>query len=525
MRLDRLLATPFYAVRSITGVIGMDGFSRRGLLQGAAVGAAAFAPGAALAQSGDMAAIRKAVDAGHDDTVKRIQEWIRNPTIAAEKFKIDEGVAYMSQLARDAGFQKVRAVPTGGVPSVFATLDAGAKKWMGIYFMYDVKQFDPAEWSVPPLEGRIVDRPGVGKVIMGRGAVNQKGPEAAFLGALHAFKAAGKKLPVNIALIAEGEEEIASPNFINAIRDPEVTAMMRKCVGVIIPTAGQNPAGNASITLGAKGAVEMELVSDSASWGRGPAKDIHSSQFARVDSPAWRLVQALNTLMQADGHTPAVEGFLDKVQPLTARQKAIIADGAKKNSEADAKKTLGVQRWINDETWEQSLERLASQPTINIQGLVGGYTGPGGKTVLPHRAVAKVEMRLVPDMTKDDSVAKLKAHLAKHGFPDIEVNVTGGYGPTQTPEDAALIKAEQAVLTRASVPYAMNVRNAGSWPGVMFTGDPLRLPAGQFGLGTGAGAHAPDEYFVIDHVNPKVAGLNAQVMAYVDLLHEIAATG
>ena len=102
-----------------------------------------------------MAAIRRAVDAGLPASVARIQDWIRSPTIAAERLRIDEGVAHMSKLAREAGFGTVRAVPTGGVPAVFATLDVGAPKWMGVYFMYDVKQFDAAEWSVPPLEARI----------------------------------------------------------------------------------------------------------------------------------------------------------------------------------------------------------------------------------------------------------------------------------------------------------------------------------------------------------------------------------
>lgn len=495
---------------------------RRALLRGAAATAALLTPGAALAQTGDMGAIRKAVEAGHDASVKRIQDWIAHPTIAAEKLNVDGGADYMMRLARDAGFQRVKKVPTDGVPGVFATLDAGAERWMGIYFMYDVKQFDPAEWSSPPLEARIVDKPGYGKVIMGRGATNQKGPQAAFLGALHAIRASGRKLPVNIALVAEGEEEIASPHFPQVIQDPEVLATMKKCVGVIIPTAGQGPNGNAGITLGAKGAVELELVASAEKWGRGPAKDIHSSQMARVDSPAWRLVQALNTLVEKDGHTPAVEGWFEHVRPLTARQKALIAENARLASEEDAKKILGVQRWIDDETWLQSLERLASQPTINIQGLVGGYTGPGGKTILPSRAAAKFDLRLVPDMTKADSVAKLKAHLARHGFGDIEVNVTGGYDPTETPEDSALIRAEQAVLTRAGVEYTLTPRSAGSWPGFVFTGAPLKLPAGQFGLGTGGGAHAPDEFFVIESSNPKVAGLDQATMAYVDFLYEIA---
>lgn len=500
------------------------GFStdRRAVLQGAAAGAMLLAPGAALAASGDREAILKAVEAGYDASVARIQDWIRNPSIAAENYRMQEGADYMARLARDAGFQKVRVVPTSGHPGVFATLDAGAKRWVGIYFMYDVKQFDPAEWTSPPLEARIVDRPGSGKVIMGRGAVNQKGPEAAFLAALHAFRASGRKLPVNIALVAEGEEEIGSPNFMDIIRDPEVQATMAKCEGVIIPSASQSPTGAANISLGAKGIIELELVASGEKWGRGPAKDVHSSLKAQVDSPPWRLVQALQTLVTPDGNTPAIDGWFEKVRPLTAREKAIIAETARTRSEADAKKALGVKSWIDDLPWQASLERLASQPTVNIEGLVAGYTGPGGKTVLPARAVAKIDLRLVPNMTAADSLAKLKAHLAKRGFGDIEVNMSGGYDPTETAEDSPVIRAQQAVFTRAGVEYSLSPRSAGSWPGFVFTGAPLRLGAGQFGLGTGGGAHAPDEYFVIESSNPKVAGLTGATMGYVDFLYEMA---
>jgi acetylornithine deacetylase/succinyl-diaminopimelate desuccinylase-like protein len=495
---------------------------RRAFLQSAAAGAAFFAPGVALAQSGDMDAIRAAVAAGHDDTVKRLQEWIRHPTIAAEQLNVDSGADYMMRLARDAGFQKVEKVPTSGVPGVFATLNAGAKRWVGIYFMYDVKQFDPAEWQHPPLEGRLVDRPGTGKVIVGRGAVNQKGPETAFLAALHAFRAAGRKLPVNLVLVAEGEEEIGSPHFPQIVRRPDVLAALKKCQGVIIPSAGQGPNGAAGISLGAKGVIELELVSSGEKWGRGPAKDVHSSLKAQVDSPVWHLVQALNTLVEPDGNTPAIEGWFEKVRPLTAREKALVAESARNRNELDSKRSLGVKRWIDDLPWQESLERLTSQPTVNIEGLVAGYTGPGGKTVLPARAVAKLDLRLVPNMTVEDSLAKLRTHLAKRGFGDVEVNVSGGYDPTETPEDSRIIRAQQAVFTRAGVPFALFPRNAGSWPGFVFTGPPLGLPAGQFGLGTGAGAHAPNEYFVIESLSPAVAGLDAVTMGYVDFLYEMA---
>ena len=172
---------------------------------------------------------------------------------------------------------------------------------MAVYFMYDVKHYDPAEWSSPPLEGRIVDRPGEGKAMVGRGAVNQKGPETAFLAALHAFRAAGNKLPVNLVLVAEGEEEIGSPHFPQIVTQPEVRAALEKAAGVFIPSASQSVDGTSHLVLGAKGAVELQLISSGEKWGRGPAKDIHSSLKANVDSPVWHLIKALNTLVSEDG--------------------------------------------------------------------------------------------------------------------------------------------------------------------------------------------------------------------------------
>lgn len=498
------------------------GLDRRTLMQAAAASAFIFRPGAAFAQSGDYADIRAAAEAGYDASVKRIQDWIRNPSIAAENFKMEEGADYMMALATDAGFTGARKIPTDGHPGVFAVMDNGAERTVGIYFMYDVKQFDPSEWSSPPLAANIVDKEGYGKAIMGRGAVNQKGPEATFLAALHAMRAAGKKPPVNLVLIAEGEEEIGSPHFSQIVQHPDVMPTLKKSLGIIIPTSWQNQNGAVTINLGSKGIIECELVASGEKWGRGPSKDIHSSLKAQVDSPVWRLVEALQTLVVEGGNKPAIEGWFEKVRPLTKREKELIAMSAAATSEDERKKSLSVKRWIDDLSWEKSLERLASQPTVNIEGLVAGYTGPGGKTVLPSRAVAKLDFRLVPNMTADDSLAKLKAHLAKKGFGDVEVNMTGGYDPTETAENSAVIRAQQAVYTRAGVTNTLYPRNAGSWPGCVFTGAPLNLPAGQFGLGHGSGAHAPDEYFVIQSTNPKVAGLVDSTMAFVDFLYEMA---
>jgi acetylornithine deacetylase/succinyl-diaminopimelate desuccinylase-like protein len=466
------------------------------------------------------AAIQGEIAKRHDESVKRLQDWIALPSIAAENRNYPQGAEYMAQLARDAGFQKVTVLTTDGKPGVFATLDAGAAKTVGLYFMYDVKQFDPAEWTSPPLEARIVDKPGMGKAIVGRGAVNQKGPEATFLAALHAIHGAGRKLPVNLVLVAEGEEEIGSPHIGQLVHRPEVEAALKKTVGVFMPSAEQDPDGVVTVSLGAKGVVELELVASGEKWGRGPMKDVHSSLKAMVDSPAWRLVKALDTLVSADGNTITIDNY-PQPRPLNADEKAMIAKAARNGNEAQAKKRLGVQHWIDDLPWLEANERLESQPTVNIEGLVGGYTGPGGKTVLPHRAVAKIDMRLVPDMTLTAAVAALKAHLAKRGFGDIEVNVSGGYNPTSTPASAPLIQTQIAVLKGLGNDPVLWPRSAGSYPGYVFTDAPLKLAAGHFGLGHGSGAHAPDEYYIIESTNPKVQGIDGATMSYVEFLYAL----
>ena len=498
--------------------------NRRDFVQRTAMTAAAFAvtPSLSLLPGSSKDDVLAQIPRQHDAMVKLLRDWIALPSIAAENRGYPQGAEYMAGLARDAGFQRVDLVPTAGKPGVFATLDSGAATWLGIYFMYDVKQFDPAEWSSPPLEARLVDKPGLGKVMVGRGATNSKGPQMACLAALQAFKAAGQKLPVNIALVCEGEEEIASPNFHQIVFKPEVEAALRKCIGVIIPLGNQSLDGSVEINLGAKGVVELELVSSGEKWGRGPKKDVHSSLEAQLDSPSWHLIQALNTLVQADGHTPAVAGFFDKIRPLSARQKQILEAAIPKRNEAGTKKALGVDHWFKDEPFHDSLVRLVTQPTINIEGLVGGYTGVGGKTILPHRAVAKIDMRLVPDMTAKGTLALLKDHLAKKGFGDIEVNMSGGYDPTETDPDSKLIKAQIAAYQKQSVDPLLWPRLAGSWPGVTFTGAPLKLPAGQFGLGHGDGAHAPDEYWIIDSANSKVAGMDGAVRSFVEFFYACA---
>jgi acetylornithine deacetylase/succinyl-diaminopimelate desuccinylase-like protein len=478
---------------------------------------------ARAAAGADLAPVYAEVNKRAAEATARLQDWIRHPTIAAERRGVEEGVTYMMRLAREAGFPKVEGVPTDGVPGVFATWDVGAPRTLALYFMYDVKQVEEKEWSSPPWKAALLDLPGVGKVVMGRGAVNQKGPESAVLAALHALRGAGRKPPVNLVLVAEGEEEIGSVHFAQVLKRSDVQAALKRCQGVVMPSAAEGLDGTVTVTLGAKGVLELELESNGARWGRGPKdRPIHSSNKARVDSPVWRLVHALATLVAPDGNDPAIDGLESRLRPLSSADKEMIAIAARRIDEATVKKQLSVERWARDADFRTSLERLVGRPTVNIEGLVAGYTGPGGMTILPHKAVAKLDIRLVPDMRADEALAAVRAHLDKRGFKDIEVRRLGGYSPTSTARESLPVRAELDVYRRAGKDAIVLPRGAGSWPGYLFTDPPLSLPAIHFGLGHGNGAHSKDEYFTIESRNPKIHGLTDAIRSHVDFLHTFA---
>jgi len=495
---------------------------RRDVLIGAAAGAALFALPRSARAAGDLSSVHAQVDKQMGESVARLQEWIRQPSISAQNIGIQECCDLTMRLLRDAGFGSASKIPTEGHPGILATYEAGAKRTLAVYFMYDVKQVEEKEWSVPPFAAQLVDRPEVGKVLMGRGAVNQKGPEASFLAALHAIRAAGQKLPVNLVLVAEGEEELGSPHFSQIVQRPEVQAALRRCSGIMLPSAAQNVAGEINVTLGAKGVLELELESSGEKWGRGPTRDIHSGQKPAVDSPVWHLVQALSTLVAPDGNDPAIDGIESAVRPLSADEKRMVDELARRLDEKLMMKELSIQHWARDLDFRTTLERLVSRPTVNIEGIVGGYTGPGGKTILPHRALAKVDIRLVPEMKAKEVLAAVRGHLAKRGYGDIEVRQLGGYDPNTTSKDAGPVQTAVAVYRKSGIEPLLWPRSGGSWPGFYFTEKPLQLPAIHFGLGYGHGAHSKDEFYVIESAKPKVQGMAGAIHSFVDYLYAFA---
>jgi acetylornithine deacetylase/succinyl-diaminopimelate desuccinylase-like protein len=481
----------------------------------------AFSSASIPAYRGKHADVYRHIDANLDSHVKNLQRWVRQRSISAQ----NDGIRNMAEMLRtdllSLGFKEAELVPTTGHPGVFGFYDAGAKKTLVVYMMYDVQPVEPADWRVPPFDGSLVDHD-LGRVLMARGATNQKGPERAFLNALESIRAVKGTLPVNLLVVAEGEEELGSPHYPEVIDRYE--SRLRNAQGVFFPMNGQNAGGAVTINLGVKGIVYFELEASGNARG-GPTKaEVHGSLKAITDSPVWRLTQALATLTSPDGNTIRVKGYHDAIRPPTAEEQRLVS-GMLANwsaGEPGMRKGLGIEKWIDGLAGRDSLMRYLFQTTLNIDGIWGGYTGEGVKTILPHKATAKLDSRLVPDQTPDGALALIRKHLDEHGFQDITIRKLSGYPPAQTSVEAPLVRAGISVYNKYGFAPSVAPRLAGSAPYYVFT-DRLRLPLLAGGIGHGSGAHAPNEYMVIEPKSgSKIAGLADIEKFYVDLLYALA---
>lgn len=471
------------------------------------------------AYAGDHAAVYRHIDEHRDEHVGNLQRWVRQPSISAE----NTGVREMAELLRDdllaLGFGEAWLLPTSGHPGVVGCYEAGAPTTLIVYMMYDVQPVIESDWRVQPFEGALVDTEH-GKVLMARGAVNQKGPERAFLNALSSIIAADGRLPVNLIVLAEGEEELGSPHVPDIVE--QVRDRLRGAAGVFFPFPSQNASGATTMMLGVKGIAYWELEAAGGPGGGPTRSEIHGSYRALVDSPPFRLAQALATLTSPDGNTIEVDGYLDTVRAPNEEEMRLVRGMVETWDEATIKRMLSVDRWIDSLAGEAALSRMLFQPTLNIDGMWSGYTGPGMKTIVPHRATAKVDSRLVPNQTPDEVERRLRAHLDARGFTDIAIRRLAGYPPAQTSVSAPLVQAAIGVYNKYGRTPLVQPRLAGSAPYYVFT-DVLGLPLVTGGIGHGAQQHAPDEYLVIEPAaGSSVAGLAEVEKAYADLLYALA---
>ncbi|MGQ9642056.1 MAG: M20/M25/M40 family metallo-hydrolase [Candidatus Bathycorpusculaceae bacterium] len=453
--------------------------------------------------------------------LSRLQELVRQPSISAENRGVRECAELIKRYLEDLQCKEVRLVETSGHPVVYGYYDANAEKTLITYLMYDTQPVDELGWSVPPLEGRVVDLKPFGECLVARGAFNTKGELGAFINSCESIIAAGEEIPLNLIFVAEGEEELGSRHLLEFIH--KYLNKLKEAEAVFFPTAAQDQKGKVQITLGVKGIVYFELELDGKSWGRGPTEfDIHGSNKAWVDSPAFRMIQALSTLTSKDGNKVLVEGFYDNVAPPSQEDLELLEKLEKTFDIKTVKEEMKVERFINDIHGKEALTKYLYSPTLNIDGVWSGYTGPGTKTVLPHKITVKVDVRLVPNMSVEEVIPKIRRHLDKNGFKEIKIiELEEGYGWAKT---SIREPAAQAILkTYREFGYEPEIwpHMAGSAPFCMFNREPLNLPFVEGGLGHGARAHAPNEYLVVGEGGP-TGGLITLEKSYVAILDNLS---
>lgn len=473
------------------------------------------------AYEGSHDAIYAHIDENLDDHLANLQRWLRQPSISAQDVGIDDMAQMLVDDFTSMGFDEVELVPTKGHPGVWAYYDAGAPKTLMVYMMYDVQPVNSDDWRSPPFAAELVDHP-TGKVLMARGATNQKGPQRAFLNALESILAVDGELPVNLMITAEGEEELGSPNYPQIVDRYEERLL--KADGVIFPMNMQAPDGSMNLFLGVKGIVYWELEAQGGAWGGPVTSEIHGSYKAALDSPVWRLVQALALLTTPDGNTARVPGFYDGIRPPTEEEQSLIAAAMMSADRTNQlEQAFGIQRWIDDADPLQRTMELTYTPSLNIDGIYAGYTGEGTKTILPHKATAKMDSRLPMGIDPDKHLDKIRAYLDANGYGDLEIRKMSAYPAAQTSIEAPLVQSAIGVSQKRGKAPSINPRIPGSAPFYQFT-ERLKLPMMPWGMGFGSGAHAPNEIMLIEPADgTAAAGLADVEKAYVDFVFSLSA--
>lgn len=450
--------------------------------------------------------------------VQRIQKIVQQPSVSTEDLGVRECADLLVEYHREVGFQEANTVETGGLPGIWAYYDAGAPKTIIVYANFDTRPVLPHEkWEHPPYSGTLTSTGPYSQVLMGRGAFAGKGPYVAWLNALEALIAVEGTLPVNVMTLLEGDEILGSPYYRDMFakyRDRLATADAS-----LSPGASQNASGTVGMTLGYKGMIYADLIASGDRWGRGPqGGPLHGMAKSVVDSPVWRLVHALSTLTEPDGNTIAVKGFYDDVKPPTEEERrAVLADGPWNKvlpGVASAKVPAG------DLSDEETILNFYYGPSLNINGIRGGFTGPGTLPFsLPHEASARFDIRVPRGYKAQKAVRLIREHLNAGGYEDLEFRVMGAFDPSNADPQSDLVKSIKRAFEHMEVPLSMVPCSGGGGPWSLF---PTELGIQMIrSVGVGTGSPGTNEYFVIDGTE-KVGGLVECSLSHIHMLKSYA---
>ena len=425
------------------------------------------------------------VDEHKDQMIADLQRLVRQKSISSENIGVRECAELLVEMMGDVGIDG-KVMETDGLPVVFGYIaaDREGAPTLIIYNHYDVQPSDPDDaWDSPPWEARIV-----GDRMIGRGTTDAKGNLMAHLKAIQALKATGD-MPINIKFIFDGEEESGSPSLPAFV---DANLEMLKADAALSFDGGFAAGNRPQVNLGSSGLASVQL------RAKGGDKDLHSARARLVPNPAWKLVWALASMKAPDG-TITIDGFYDDIRPTTGVERAILEQTGW-DDEAQ-KADLGVDEFLGGVTGIDAFHQLLFTPTCNISGFASGYVGEGSKTLLPSTAQVNLDFRLVADQDPKDIVEKVRAHLKKHGFDDIDVRGGSGVEASRTAPESAFAKLviEAARRVYGQEPAIRPTGDASGRQGAWFA-TKLGIPGAASAVGPPDWrGHAANEFMTLDH--------------------------
>jgi acetylornithine deacetylase/succinyl-diaminopimelate desuccinylase-like protein len=401
------------------------------------------------------------------------------PSVSARGEGIAACAELVAQVLAEHGLQ-VRTILTAGNPVVVGQAAGKSPRTLLCYNHYDVQPPEPLElWTTPPFQPTIRDG-----ALYARGVADDKGELVSRLAAIDAVRAAyGGELPCGVTVVVEGEEEIGSPHIAQFVQ--ENLGLLRS-QGAIWEVGGVDPDGRPVLALGVRGILSVELSVEVM------AVDAHSGNAHAFPNAAWRLLWALASLKGPDERI-RIAGFYDQALPPTELDRQLL-DQMPVHEDL-LRREYGIRKFVRG-VRGKDINRAVFEPTCNICGLTAGYQGPGTKTVIPARASAKVDFRLVPGQDPDDILARLRAHLDREGFRDVAVARLGAMWPAKTPaEDPFVVLTARTGKEVYGKPCLLDPLEGGSSPIYAFAGPLGNIPVVLAGVGYwGSRAHAPDEH-------------------------------
>lgn len=442
-----------------------------------------------------------------NEHLPRIIDLVKQPSVCGTGEGIEECSDMVARMLEDLGCTDVHKEYYVYSPVVSGKLKADVPNAPRIimYGMYDVQPPEPLEeWTVPPYGGTIKDVPPYGECVVSRGITNSKGVLVTFLNTVASIRSVLGYNPFELWFVVEGEEEMGS----ESVREfCKVHADELAAYDVTFLNGARQDEKNTPFCIfGNKGILYLELEVTGGTFGGPQTVDVHGMNAAWLSSPVWYLVHALASMRDKDDNI-VIEGFYDDLPVLTESDEALTR---RMEETFDEKmyldERLHAQKFMKGWRGAEAIRNFMWTPTLNIDGIWAGYTGPATKTVLPHKANAKLDVRLVPPMKAETVLAAIQRHLEKYGFDEVKITVQQGTPGSRVDTGClgarAAIKAMEASGYEGT--YAWPVF-PGSGPAYMFTQPPICAPYVSYGLGLGGRIHAPDEWMTVQglHDNEK----------------------